>query len=134
LTLSATAPTDAQGISDLLVRKHDAADPASMCALHKYAPRSAHHEIATERRLRSVHRGRIFTFGTDREVPRNMNTTSSVSKKSSTSITLARSARGASMVEYALLLVAILLIAAGAFKTLGGKVNQAVKSTHSALL
>jgi Flp pilus assembly pilin Flp len=37
------------------------------------------------------------------------------------------------MVEYALLLVAILLIAAGAFKTLGGKVNKSVKETHSIL-
>jgi Flp pilus assembly pilin Flp len=33
--------------------------------------------------------------------------------------------RGASMVEYALLLVAILLLAAGAFKALGPKVGQA---------
>ena len=62
-----------------------------------------------------------------------MNNSSSVSKKSSKSITFARSARGASMVEYALLLVAILLIAAGAFRTLGGKVNKSVKETHSIL-
>jgi Flp pilus assembly pilin Flp len=33
--------------------------------------------------------------------------------------------RGASMVEYALLLVAILLLAAGAFKALGPKVSNA---------
>jgi Flp pilus assembly pilin Flp len=33
--------------------------------------------------------------------------------------------RGASMVEYALLLVAILLLAAGAFKALGPKVGTA---------
>jgi Flp pilus assembly pilin Flp len=37
--------------------------------------------------------------------------------------------RGASMVEYALLLVAILLLAAGAFKALGPKVgNTATRS------
>jgi Flp pilus assembly pilin Flp len=33
--------------------------------------------------------------------------------------------RGASMVEYALLLVAVLLLAAGAFKVLGPKVGTA---------
>jgi Flp pilus assembly pilin Flp len=39
--------------------------------------------------------------------------------------------RGASMVEYALLLVAILILAAAAFKTLGGKVMEgATKSTQ----
>jgi Flp pilus assembly pilin Flp len=35
--------------------------------------------------------------------------------------------RGASMVEYALLLVAILLLAAGAFKALGPKVGTAAQ-------
>ena len=38
---------------------------------------------------------------------------------------LVNKVRGASMVEYALLLVAILLLAAGAFKALGPKVGQA---------
>ncbi|OJY16861.1 MAG: hypothetical protein BGO98_11790 [Myxococcales bacterium 68-20] len=38
---------------------------------------------------------------------------------------LIKKVRGASMVEYALLLVAILLLAAGAFKALGPKVGQA---------
>ncbi len=41
--------------------------------------------------------------------------------------------RGASMVEYALLLVAILLLAAGAFKALGPKVGQAAKNSTSQL-
>jgi Flp pilus assembly pilin Flp len=36
--------------------------------------------------------------------------------------------RGASMVEYALLLVAILLLAAGAFKALGPKVSSAAQN------
>lgn len=36
---------------------------------------------------------------------------------------LIKKVRGASMVEYALLLVAILLLAAGAFKALGPKVG-----------
>jgi len=35
------------------------------------------------------------------------------------------SARGASMVEYALLLVGVLLLAAGAMKALGPRVGQA---------
>lgn len=39
---------------------------------------------------------------------------------------IVKKVRGASMVEYALLLVAILLLAAGAFKMLGPKVGQAV--------
>lgn len=38
---------------------------------------------------------------------------------------LVKKIRAASMVEYALLLVAILLLAAGAFKVLGPKVGQA---------
>ena len=37
--------------------------------------------------------------------------------------------RGASMVEYALLLVAILLLAAGAFKALGPKLGTAASRT-----
>jgi len=41
--------------------------------------------------------------------------------------------RGASMVEYALLLVAILLLAAGAFKALGPKVGSAATRSGSNL-
>ena len=41
--------------------------------------------------------------------------------------------RGASMVEYALLLVAILLLAAGAFKALGPKVGTAATRSGSQL-
>lgn len=41
--------------------------------------------------------------------------------------------RGASMVEYALLLVAILLIAAAAFKQLGPKVQKAATDSQTAL-
>jgi Flp pilus assembly pilin Flp len=41
--------------------------------------------------------------------------------------------RGASMVEYALLLVAILLLAAGAFKALGPKVGQAATNSGAQL-
>jgi Flp pilus assembly pilin Flp len=41
--------------------------------------------------------------------------------------------RGASMVEYALLLVAILLLAAGAFKALGPKVGNAATKSGSEL-
>jgi len=41
--------------------------------------------------------------------------------------------RGASMVEYALLLVAILLLAAGAFKALGPKVGQSAKNAGGQL-
>ena len=48
------------------------------------------------------------------------------------SVTLSKT-RGASMVEYALLLVAVLLLAAGSFKTLGKKLNTSVKSTYSVL-
>ena len=117
----------------MLVGKHGASDPASMCALLNSAPRFAHHEIVPSGMLGRVHRRRIFPFGTDREVPRNMNNSSSVSKKSSKSITLARSARGAAMVEYALLLVAILLVASSAYKALGHKLNKSVKQTHSIL-
>jgi Flp pilus assembly pilin Flp len=36
-----------------------------------------------------------------------------------------KSVRGASMVEYALLLVAVLLLSAAAFKSLGPKIGQA---------
>jgi Flp pilus assembly pilin Flp len=42
-------------------------------------------------------------------------------------------ARGASMVEYALLLVAILLLAAGAYKALGPKVGQAAANAGGQL-
>ena len=38
---------------------------------------------------------------------------------------LVKKVRGASMVEYALLLVAVLLLAAGAFKALGPKTGAA---------
>ncbi len=41
--------------------------------------------------------------------------------------------RGASMVEYALLLVAILLLAAGAFKALGPKVGTSATRAGSQL-
>ena len=41
--------------------------------------------------------------------------------------------RGASMVEYALLLVAVLLLAAGAMKALGPKVGQAAVNTTNML-
>ena len=41
--------------------------------------------------------------------------------------------RGASMVEYALLLVAILLLAAGAFKALGPKVGGAASRSGGVL-
>ena len=41
--------------------------------------------------------------------------------------------RGASMVEYALLLVAILLLAASAFKALGPKVGTAATRSGSQL-
>jgi len=41
--------------------------------------------------------------------------------------------RGASMVEYALLLVSILLLAAGAYKALGPKVGQAATNASGQL-
>lgn len=40
---------------------------------------------------------------------------------------IVKKVRGASMVEYALLLVAILLLAAGGFKLLGPKVGEAAR-------
>lgn len=40
-------------------------------------------------------------------------------------LTLRNKSRGASMVEYALLLVAVLILAAAAIKSLGPKVQQA---------
>lgn len=46
---------------------------------------------------------------------------------------LMKKSRGASMVEYALLLVAILLLAAGAFKALGPKVGNAATRSGSQL-
>ena len=44
-----------------------------------------------------------------------------------------KDSRGASMVEYALLLVAILLLAAGAYKALGPKVGQAAANAGGQL-
>jgi Flp pilus assembly pilin Flp len=41
--------------------------------------------------------------------------------------------KGASMVEYALLLVAILLLAAGAYKALGPKVSSAASNAGTQL-
>jgi Flp pilus assembly pilin Flp len=41
--------------------------------------------------------------------------------------------RGASMVEYALLLVAVLLLAAAAYKALGPKVGQAANNAKGQL-
>jgi len=41
--------------------------------------------------------------------------------------------RGATSVEYALMLVAILLVCYAAFKTLGSKVNTAATSSQTAL-
>lgn len=46
---------------------------------------------------------------------------------------LVKKIRGASMVEYALLLVAILLLAAGAFKVLGPKVGKAATKAGAEL-
>jgi Flp pilus assembly pilin Flp len=46
---------------------------------------------------------------------------------------IVKKVRGASMVEYALLLVAILLLAAGAFKALGPKVGTAATRSGSQL-
>ena len=126
----------------MLVRRHDASDPASMWALLKSAPRVAHHENARSGALRRVRCGRIYPFGTDREVLENMNNSSSVSAlraslsvKSLSSLSSKKSlVRGAAMVEYALLLVAVLLIAGSAYKALGHKVSKSVKSTQSVLL
>ncbi len=39
--------------------------------------------------------------------------------------------RGASMVEYALLLVAVLILAAAAYRTIGPKVRQSATDTTS---
>jgi Flp pilus assembly pilin Flp len=41
--------------------------------------------------------------------------------------------RGASMVEYALLLVAVLLLAAAAYKALGGRVTAATTQATGAI-
>ncbi len=46
---------------------------------------------------------------------------------------LLRDTRGATAVEYALMLVAILLIVAGAFKTLGQKVGEKANKAASEL-
>lgn len=46
---------------------------------------------------------------------------------------IVRKIRGASMVEYALLLVAILLLAAGAYKILGPKVGDAATNAGGQL-
>lgn len=48
-------------------------------------------------------------------------------------ITLLKNKKGASMVEYALLLVAILLLAAGAYKALGPKVGAAATNAQGQL-
>ena len=56
-----------------------------------------------------------------------------VDKKELSMNKIMKKVRGASMVEYALLLVAILLLAAGAFKALGPKVGQAAKNSTSQL-
>jgi Flp pilus assembly pilin Flp len=48
-------------------------------------------------------------------------------------ITLRKKSRGASMVEYALLLVAILLLAAAAFKALGPKVGTSAQNAGAQL-
>jgi Flp pilus assembly pilin Flp len=44
-----------------------------------------------------------------------------------------KTVRGAAMVEYALLLVAVLLLAGGAFKILGAKTADTVQRSQSAL-
>ena len=127
----------------MLVRKHDAADPASMCALRELAPEAAQQGIAFDPLRAGVHRRRIYALGTTCEVLRSMNNGSSVSSVSSSSlssgsstsskkITLGRT-RGAAMVEYALLLCAVLLLAGGAYKTLGKKVNKSVKHSSQIL-
>lgn len=46
---------------------------------------------------------------------------------------IVKKVRGASMVEYALLLVAILLLAAGAFRALGPRVGTAATTAGSVL-
>ena len=46
---------------------------------------------------------------------------------------LIKNKKGASMVEYALLLVAILLLAAGAYKALGPKVGAAASAAGGSL-
>jgi len=48
-------------------------------------------------------------------------------------ITLRNKSRGASMVEYALLLVAVLLLAAAAIKSIGPKVSAAGTATSGQL-
>ena len=114
----------------MLVRRHETSDPASMWALLKSALGFAHDENARNGGIRGVRCGRIYPFGTDREVLENMNNSSSVKSVSSKKSLV----RGAAMVEYALLLVAVLLIAGSAYKALGHKVSKSVKSTQSVLL
>ncbi len=46
---------------------------------------------------------------------------------------LVKKVRGATMVEYALMLVAILLLAAGTYKQLGGKISQAAQKTGTTI-
>lgn len=46
---------------------------------------------------------------------------------------LSRKVRGASTVEYALLLVGVLLVAAAAVKGLGGKVSASAKAADTAI-
>jgi Flp pilus assembly pilin Flp len=44
-----------------------------------------------------------------------------------------KSVRGASMVEYALLLVAVTLLSAAAFKSLGPKISDSARNTETTL-
>lgn len=102
-----------------------------MCALLNSAQRVAHHENAGNGAFSGERSERICPPGTEREVPESMNNSSSVSSKKS--LVLGRT-RGAAMVEYALLLVAVLLVAGSAYKALGHKVSKSVKQTQSVLL
>ncbi len=69
--------------------------------------------------------GRIFRSARTVKKSLNMNKLSSSKSASFKSLV-----RGAAMVEYALLLVAVMLIAGTAFKALGHKTSNAIK--HSA--
>ena len=64
---------------------------------------------------------------TKQRAPRDVSTKENQMQK------MFKKVRGASMVEYALLLVAILLLAAGAFKLLGPKVGTAAKNAGTQL-
>ena len=63
--------------------------------------------------------------GSPRELPKK--------EKGETTMKKTLKVRGASMVEYALLLVAVLLLAAAAYKALGPKVSQAATSAGNQL-